>query len=78
MVKPNEVQPQEKVVIADEANEDIIYAIEILDNKFGKINFSINERIQDLIGFKAIVSKKMLGFIKERNDLNEFFSSFAT
>ena len=77
MVEANESQPQDRVVTADDANEDISYAMEILDKKYGRVDGSINERIEDLIGFKATVSKKILWFIKEGEEFKQLFSSFA-
>jgi hypothetical protein len=63
---------------ADDANEEITQAIELLNCKFGKFDWSINERIEDLTVFKATVSKKILDLIKEGEEFKELFSSFAT
>ena len=77
MVEANEAQPQDKAVTAYDDNDEITQAIELLDKKFSKIDGSINERIEDLIGFKATVSKKILWFIKEGEEFKELFTSFA-
>jgi hypothetical protein len=78
MVESNEAQPQDKLMTAEDANEEITQAIELLNCKFKKVDKSIDEKIEDLTVFKATASKKILDLIKEGEEFKELFSSFAT
>ena len=52
-------------------------AIELFDKQFGKVNGLADKRIDELVAFKEVISKKAIAFLQQLDDFKEFFKTFA-
>ena len=75
MVETNE-KPQDKVE-TPEGEDYLEGAIQLFDQQFGKVDKLANERIDEMAGFKEVVSKKALSFLQEIEEFKEIFRTFV-
>ncbi len=75
MVEAND-QPQDK--IETPGGEDFIEgAIQMFEKQFGKVDALVSQRIDKLVAFKEVASKKAISFLQEIEDFKETFNALV-